>query len=107
MMQQMQKMQESMKNMQSELKTVQVIGESGAGMVKVFMDGRSIVNNIDIDENILKEEKKVLEELITAAVNDAIRKVEEAKQNKMQNLMSGFGLPANFNFPFMPFGDNK
>lgn len=100
LMKQAQSMQENMQKMQEELASLQVTGESGAGMVKVAMNGRHDVENIDIDESLLSEEKSILEDLLAAAVNDAVRKVEVANKDKMGNLASGFNLPAGFKMPF-------
>lgn len=100
LMKQAQSIQENMQKMQEELANVQVTGESGAGMVKVQMNGRHDVDNIDIDASLLSEEKTILEDLLAAAVNDAVHKVEAANKNKMGDLASAFNLPAGFKMPF-------
>lgn len=100
LMKQAQKMQEKMQQAQEELANIEVTGESGAGLVKVAMNGRHNVKYVEIDPSILSEEKDMLEDLLAAAVNDAVRKVEETNQEKMQGLTAGMGLPAGFKLPF-------
>jgi len=100
LMKQAQAMQENMQKMQEDLANLGVVGESGAGMIKIEMNGRHDVKNVEIDESLLKEEKSILEDLLAAAVNDAVRKVELANKDKMGNLASGFNLPDGFKMPF-------
>lgn len=108
LMQQAQKMQadmqEKMQKMQQELSELRITGEAGAGMVKVIMNGRHDVISVDIDPSLLSEEKEMLEDLLAAAVNDAVRRVEEKTQElqkqNMGNLASGINLPEGFKFPF-------
>ena len=100
MMQQAQKMQEQMQKMQEELAKAEVTGESGAGLIKIVMTGRHDVKRVQIDDSLLKEDKEVLEDLIAAAVNDAVRKVEQNSQSKIGGLASGMGLPPGFKLPF-------
>ncbi len=99
-MKQAQAMQENMKKMQEDLVNLEVVGESGAGLVKVKMNGRHDVKNVVLDESLLKEDKEMLEDLLAAAVNDAVRKVEESSKDKMGGLASGLNLPEGFKFPF-------
>ncbi len=99
-MKQAQAMQDNMKKIQEELANLTVVGESGAGMIKVTMTGRHDVSNVEIDPSLLTEEKTILEDLLAAAVNDAVRKVEAANKDKMGDLASGFNLPAGFKMPF-------
>ncbi|GAB1263321.1 YbaB/EbfC family nucleoid-associated protein [Aurantivibrio infirmus] len=99
-MKQAQAMQENMKKMQEDLVNLEVVGESGAGLVKVKMNGRHDVKNVELDESLLKEDKEMLEDLLAAAVNDAVRKVEESSKDKMGGLASGLNLPEGFKFPF-------
>lgn len=99
-MKQAQEMQERMQKMQEELANAEVSGESGAGMVKVTMTGRHDVKRVQIDDGLLSEEKEVLEDLIAAAVNDAVRKVEQYNQEKVGGLASGMNLPPGFKMPF-------
>ncbi len=103
LMKQAQKMQSSLQDAQAEIAQLQVQGESGAGMVKVTMNGRYEVKNIDLDATLLTEDKEVLEDLLAAACNDTVRKVEKAQQDKMQEV--GGGLLGGLNLPFgkMPF----
>ncbi|MFT6388217.1 MAG: DNA-binding YbaB/EbfC family protein [Cellvibrionaceae bacterium] len=100
LMQQAQAMQENMQKMQEDLANLEVVGESGAGMIKVEMNGRHDVKNVEIDDSLLQEEKSILEDLLAAAVNDAVRKVEVANKGKMGDLASGFNLPDGFKMPF-------
>ncbi|NPU94022.1 MAG: YbaB/EbfC family nucleoid-associated protein [Gammaproteobacteria bacterium] len=100
LMKQAQKVQEQMQKMQEELAKMEVTGESGAGLVKVTMTGRHDVKRVQIDDSLLKEEKEVLEDLIAAAVNDAVRRVEQNNQDKMSGFASGMGLPGGLKLPF-------
>ncbi len=100
LMKQAQEMQEKMQGMQDELANAEVLGESGAGMVKVTMTGRHDVKRIQIDDELLKEDKEILEDLIAAAVNDAVRRVEQNQKDKMSQLTAGIPLPPGFKFPF-------
>ncbi|KZX83705.1 nucleoid-associated protein, partial [Alcanivorax sp. HI0013] len=77
LMQQAQAMQEKMKKMQDEAANAEVTGESGAGLVKVTMNGRHDVKSVDIDASLMSEDKELLEDLLAAAVNDAVRRVEK------------------------------
>jgi hypothetical protein len=100
-MQQAKTFQESLKKFQTELKTIQVTGEAGAGMVKVIMDGHYQTQGIEIDDEVYTEGKAMLISLIIAANNDAANKVKQAMKEKMGSLSTGMGLPANFPFPFI------
>jgi len=100
LMQQAQQMQENMKNIQEQLAAVEIEGQSGAGMVKVTMTCRHDVKRVAIDQSLLGEDKEMLEDLITAAMNNAVRKVETAIQEKMSGLAAGMGLPPGFKLPF-------
>ncbi len=100
LMKQAQKMQEKMQQVQEELANAEVTGEAGAGMVKVVMNGRHNIKSVNIDPSVLEEDKELLEDLLAAAVNDAVRKVEENSQEKMSSITSGMGLPAGFKMPF-------
>ena len=100
LMKQAQQMQENMKKMQEQLASVEIEGQSGAGMVKVTMTCRHDVKRVSIDPSLVGEDKEMLEDLITAAMNDAVRKVETAIQDKMGGLAAGMGLPAGFKLPF-------
>jgi nucleoid-associated protein EbfC len=99
--QQMQeKMQENMKKLQEQLASMEVEGQSGAGMVKVVMTCRHDVKRVAIDSSLLSDDKEMLEDLIAAAVNDAVRRVEATVQEKMSGVGAGLGLPADFKLPF-------
>lgn len=104
LMQQAQRMQEQMQKQvaktQEELAATELTGESGAGLVKVTMTGRHDVKRVQIDDSLLKEDKEMLEDLIAAAVNDAVRKVEDYSQKKMGAVTSGLNLPPGMKLPF-------
>ncbi len=100
LMQQAQKMQENLKQAQNELAAAQVQGESGAGLVKITMNGKRHVHKVEIDDSLLKEDRDMLEDLIAAAVNDAVNKVSTLKQEKMAGLTGGIDLPPGFKLPF-------
>ena len=100
LMKQAQQMQEKFQKMQSDVANTEVVGESGAGLVKVTMTGRYDVRQVDIDPALLTEEKTLLEDLIAAAMNDAVRRVEANQKDKMSEMTSGIPLPPGFKFPF-------
>lgn len=100
LMKQAQQMQEQMQKAQEELANAEVTGESGAGLVSIVMTGRHDVKRVNIDASLLQEDKEMLEDLVAAAVNDAVRKVEKNNQEKMGNLTGGMKLPEGFKFPF-------
>lgn len=98
--QQMQtQMQEQMQKAQEELVKKEVTGESGAGMVKVIMNGRHDVRRVEIDPGLLSEDKEMLEDLLAAAVNDAVRKVEDSNREALSGLTGGLDL-SGFKMPF-------
>ena len=100
LMKQAQAMQEKMQKMQEDVAKLEVTGESGAGLVKIVMNGRHDVRTVNIDSSILNEEKEILEDLIAAAINDAVRKVESTSQEQMQKLTGGMQMPPGFKMPF-------
>ena len=100
LMQQAQKMQADMQKAQEELANAEIQGEAGAGLVSVTMTGRHDVKRVNIDPAVLTEDKEVLEDLLAAAVNDAVRKVEAHNQQAMSGLASGLNLPPGFKMPF-------
>jgi DNA-binding YbaB/EbfC family protein len=100
LMKQAQQMQEKMQTMQEEISRAEVEGESGAGLVKITMTGRHDVKRVSIDDSLLQEDKEVLEDLIAAALNDAVRRVEQNQQEKMSQLTAGIPMPPGFKFPF-------
>jgi DNA-binding YbaB/EbfC family protein len=100
LMKQAQQMQENLKKAQEEIAAMEVEGQSGAGMVKVVMTGRHDVKRVSIDPSLLSDDKDMLEDLVAAAINDAVRRVETATQEKMGSLTSGFNLPPGMKLPF-------
>ncbi len=96
---QAQAMQENLKRAQEELAALEVSGSAGGGMVRVTMTGRHDVKRVEIDATLLKDDKEVLEDLVAAAMNDAVRKVEQATQEKMSRITGGMSLPG-MPFPF-------
>lgn len=100
LMQQAQKMQDNLKKAQEELAETQVTGESGAGLVQVAMNGKRVVLKITIDESLVREDRDMLEDLVAAAFNDAVNKVNTIKAEKMSGLTGGFDLPEGFKMPF-------
>src|SRR5881398_2866230 len=100
LMKQAQAMQENMKKAQEEIAAMEIEGQSGGGMVKVVMTGRHDVKRVTIDPSLLGEDKDMLEDLVAAAINDAVRKVEIASQEKMAGLTAGMPLPPGFKLPF-------
>jgi DNA-binding YbaB/EbfC family protein len=100
LMQQAQKMQADLQKAQEELANAEVRGESGAGLVSVVMNGRHDVKRVSIDDSVFGEDKEVLEDLLAAAVNDAVRKVEAHNREAMSGLAAGLNLPAGFKMPF-------
>lgn len=100
LMKQAQQMQEKMQKMQEELANAEVTGESGAGLVSVVMTGRHDVRRVNIDDSLLEEDKEILEDLIAAAMNDAVRKVEQNSKEGMAGMTEGLQLPPGFKMPF-------
>lgn len=100
LMKQAQQMQERMQKMQEQLAQMEVVGEAGAGMVKVTMAGSHSVRRIEIDPSLMEDDKEMLEDLVAAAVNDAVRRVESTTQEKMSGFTAGLNLPPGFKMPF-------
>ena len=100
LMKKAQQMQEQMQKAQEEAAKAEVTGESGAGLVKVIMNGRHDVRKVEIDPSLLTEDKEILEDLMAAAVNDAVRRVEANQKEQMSGMMSGMGMPPGFKMPF-------
>lgn len=100
LMKQAQQMQANMQKMQEQLGSVEVEGQAGAGMVKVVMTCRHDVKRVTIDPSLMSDDKEMLEDLIAAAVNDAVRKIEETVQEKMASATAGLPLPPGFKLPF-------
>jgi nucleoid-associated protein EbfC len=99
-MKQAQTLQANMQRAQSEIAQLEVTGESGGGMVKVIMSGRHEVKRVQIDPSIAAEDREMLEDLIAAAINDAVHRVEGATQAKMAAAMGGLSLPPGVKLPF-------
>ncbi|HEX6297718.1 MAG TPA: YbaB/EbfC family nucleoid-associated protein [Burkholderiales bacterium] len=100
LMKQAQQMQENMRRMQEQLGTLEVEGQSGAGMVKVQMTCKHEVKRVSIDPSLLGDDREMLEDLVAAAFNDASRRVESTIAEKMSGMTAGLGLPAGFKLPF-------
>lgn len=100
LMQQAQKMQEQMQKAQAALAAQMVTGESGAGLVKVTMNGKHEVKNVELDPSLLQEERSFVEDLVAAAFNAAVRKVEELNRSSMASMAGGLNLPEGFKLPF-------
>jgi DNA-binding YbaB/EbfC family protein len=100
LMKQAQEMQANMQKAQEEMAKLTVVGESGAGMVRVTMTCQHQVQALEIDDSLVGDDKEMLEDLIIAAFNDAQRKVEQTVQEKFSGMTSGMGLPAGFKLPF-------
>jgi nucleoid-associated protein EbfC len=100
LMKQAQQMQENMRKAQEELATIEVEGQAGAGMVKVTMTCRHDVKRVVIDPSLLSDDKDMLEDLVAAAVNDAVRRVEATTQEKMAGFTAGLQLPPGMKLPF-------
>lgn len=98
-MEQAQKMQQKMQQMQKELANTQVTGQSGAGLVSVIMTGRHDVKQVSIDSSLMTEDKEVLEDLLAAAINDGVQKIERFQKEKMSDMTSGMIIPDGFNIP--------
>jgi len=100
LMKQAQQMQANMQKAQEELASMEVSGESGGGLVKITMTGRHEVRRVTIDDSLLADDKDMLEDLVAAAINDAVHKVESTTQERMASLTSGMNLPPGMKLPF-------
>ncbi len=100
LMKQAQEMQENLKKAQEEIASMEIEGQAGAGMVKVIMTGRHDIKRVNIDSSLMGDDKEMLEDLVAAAVNDAVRKVESTTQEKMLGVTSGLPLPPGMKLPF-------
>jgi DNA-binding YbaB/EbfC family protein len=101
LMQQAQKMQENMQRLQDELASVEVEGQSGAGLVKVTITCKFKTRRVSIDPSLLGEDRDMLEDLVAAAFNDAVRRAEQASQERMAAVTAGMPLPPGFKMPFL------
>ncbi len=99
LMRQAQEMQAKMQRLQSEIAQLQITGEAGAGMVRVTMNGKHEVSRVEIEPSVLKEEKELLEDLLAAAVNDAVQRVQRAVQEKTAGITAGLQLPPGMSLP--------
>ncbi len=100
LMRQAQKMQEDLKTAQDELASTEVTGEAGGGMVRVTLTCKYGVRRVSIDNSLVGDDKEMLEDLVAAAFNSAVRKVEQTVRDKMAGLTAGVGLPPGINLPF-------
>jgi DNA-binding YbaB/EbfC family protein len=100
LMKQAQAMQQNMQKMQEELGQTIVEGQAGAGMVTVLMSCKYYVSRVSIDPSLMGDDKEMLEDLVTAAFNDAARKAETTAQEKMNSISAGFPMPPGFKMPF-------
>ena len=99
-MKQAQEMQANMEKVKKEIAKTEVIGRSGGDMIKITMNGKHLVNRVEIDENAIKDDKEMLEDLIAVAINDANKQVEDVTKERMSNATSSMGLPSGIKLPF-------
>lgn len=100
LMKQAQQMQEQMQKAQEEIATMEVSGESGGGLVSVTINGKHEVRRVSIDDSLMGDDKDMLEDLVAAAMNDAVHKLEQETQERMSGLTAGMNLPAGMKLPF-------
>ena len=100
LMKQAQKMQEDMQKAQAEIASMEVEGESGGGMVKVIMNGRHELRSVTLDDSLMSDDKEMIEDLLAAAVNDAVRKIEQESASRMSGVTAGMNLPGGMKLPF-------
>jgi nucleoid-associated protein EbfC len=100
LMKQAQKMQADMQQAQEEIQNLEITGMAGGGMVTVVMTGRHDVKRVNIDVSLMQDDKEMLEDLVAAAVNDAVRKIESETKQRMANMTSGISLPPGMKLPF-------
>jgi DNA-binding YbaB/EbfC family protein len=100
LMKQAQQMQDNLKKVQDQLASVEVEGQSGAGLVKVVVTCRNDVRRVSIDPSLLADDRDMLEDLVAAAVNDALRRAEQTAAERMSSVTSGLPLPPGFKMPF-------
>ncbi|MEJ1298609.1 MAG: YbaB/EbfC family nucleoid-associated protein [Candidatus Sedimenticola sp. (ex Thyasira tokunagai)] len=100
LMKQAQKMQAEMQKAQEQLAQEEITGESGGGMVKITMNGKHEVRRVEIDDTLVGDDKEMLEDLIAAAMNDAVHRIADKTQESMAGMTSGMGLPPGFKMPF-------
>ncbi len=100
MMKQAEALQRNMQKAQEEIAVLEVVGEAGGGMVKVTMNGRHEVKRVQIEPAVIGDDREMLEDLVAAACNDAVRRVEARTQERMSAVMSGLQLPPGMKLPF-------
>lgn len=100
MMKQAQKMQEDMKKAQEEVANMEAEGQAGGGMVKVLMNGRHELRKVELDDSLMSDDKEMIEDLLAAAVNDAVRKIEQMSSERMSGVTAGLNLPGGMKLPF-------
>jgi len=100
MMKQAEALQRNMQKAQEEIAQMEVVGEAGGGMVQVTMTGKHEVKRVQIEPVVIGDDREMLEDLVAAAINDAVRRVETESQQRMSSLMSGLRLPPGFKMPF-------
>jgi len=100
LMKQAQKMQEDMQKAQEEVANLEVEGQAGGGMVKVVMNGRHELRKVTLDDSLMQDDKEMIEDLLAAAVNDAVRRIEQQTQEKMSGVTAGMNLPGGMKLPF-------
>ena len=100
LMKQAQKMQADMQKAQEEIASMEVEGQAGGGMVKVIMNGRHEIRRVALDDSLMSDDKEMIEDLLAAAVNDAVRRVEQESQSRMSGLTDGMNLPGGLKLPF-------
>lgn len=100
LMKQAQKMQEDLQRAQAEIAAMEVTGQAGGGLVSVVMTGRHDIKRVSIDDNLMKDDKEMLEDLVAAAVNDAVRRVESESRERMESVTKGMSLPPGMKLPF-------
>ncbi|MDH5472902.1 MAG: YbaB/EbfC family nucleoid-associated protein [Gammaproteobacteria bacterium] len=100
LMKQAQKMQADMQKAQEEIANMEVEGQAGGGLVKVVMNGRHEIRRVSLDDSLMSDDKEMIEDLLAAAVNDAVRRIEQESQSKMSGLTEGLNLPGGLKLPF-------
>ncbi len=100
LMKQAQKMQEDLQKAQEELARAEIQGESGGGMVKITINGKHEVRRVEIDDSLIGDDKEMLEDLVAAAMNDAVHRLEEHTKDTMSGVTSGINLPPGMKLPF-------
>ncbi|MCW8853241.1 MAG: YbaB/EbfC family nucleoid-associated protein [Gammaproteobacteria bacterium] len=100
LMKQAQKMQADMQKAQEEIANMEVEGQAGGGMVKVTMNGRHEIRRVSLDDSLMDDDKEMIEDLLAAAVNDAVRRIEQESQSRMSGLTDGMNLPGGLKLPF-------